>query len=259
MTDRLRTDVEFAIVPEWILAAKVSDRAVRLYAVLSRYADREGAAHPARRTLAGDVGCSVDSVDRAIAELRLLQALEVTQRTDDAGDPTSNEYVVRRIPPEGVAAQLRLPGRTLAATGSRTGAARGSRTGAALSRATGNESQSERESGKPDATLEARELSILMAELIEGNGYKRPSTAQVEGWYLDADYMLRLDRRDPDEVEVLLRWALADSFWRRNIRSMGKLRDQYDRLRDERGQATTKRTKETAADRVRRLREEEAG
>lgn len=129
----LRTDTgPFAIVPEWLLDVGVSARAVVLYARLARFADSDGRAVPGRQLLAELLDCSRDSVDRAIAELVDVGAIEKRARRDDAGDPTSNEYLIRRSIPEGVAARLRPPSRTPAATGSRTGAA--------LTRATLNES-----------------------------------------------------------------------------------------------------------------------
>ena len=39
MTDELNTEIRFSIIPEWITYSQVSDKAVRLYSVLARYAD----------------------------------------------------------------------------------------------------------------------------------------------------------------------------------------------------------------------------
>ena len=52
-------DVEdrFAIVPEWLLDAEVSDAAVRLYAVLLRYGQSSGARMPVALDVGG-AGCA---------------------------------------------------------------------------------------------------------------------------------------------------------------------------------------------------------
>lgn len=77
---------QFAIVPLWLLEAQVSDRAVRLFAVLAgRYADRKGEAYPSRATLAEALGCSLGSVDRAVDDLVKVGALEITARSGAAG------------------------------------------------------------------------------------------------------------------------------------------------------------------------------
>jgi hypothetical protein len=56
----------FAIVPEWVLDADISDAALRLYAVLLRYGQTSGNRMPGRRLLANRLHKrSTDSVDRA--------------------------------------------------------------------------------------------------------------------------------------------------------------------------------------------------
>jgi hypothetical protein len=123
MSDDIRTDIgPFAIVPDWIVRAHVSDRAIRLFAVLARYADRDGRAFPNRATQAGIMCCSVDSVDRAARELVRVGALSIEPRFDAAGDRTSSLYRLKFAEP-GVAAPVWSPGRNPAATGDRTSAA----------------------------------------------------------------------------------------------------------------------------------------
>lgn len=89
----------FSITPEWVLYADISDRAVRLYGVLARYADSDGTCWPSRTTLAEKMRCSPDSVDRAKAELRKIGALEWNARHGDDGGLTSNVYRLLRLPP----------------------------------------------------------------------------------------------------------------------------------------------------------------
>lgn len=135
---RIASDVgPFAIVPEWMIDADVSDRAFRLYSILSRYADGDGFCWPSRRTLADRLRCSVDTLDRTVRELVDGGMLTVAARVDDAGDRASNGYTIHRVAP----APMQGGGRTPAATGGRTDAATGGRTGAALTRAIVNESQ----------------------------------------------------------------------------------------------------------------------
>ena len=109
----------FAIVPEWVLDAEISDCALRLYAVLLRYGQSSGARMPGRATLARRLRKkSTDTVDRAMKELAGIGAVVVEHRYDGAQRLT-NRYHVRTAPPS----------RTDAATpddrpaGGRTGAA----------------------------------------------------------------------------------------------------------------------------------------
>jgi hypothetical protein len=94
----IRSDNYFAIVPEWLLHADVSGNAVRLYAILNRYANSNGHAWPSRKTIAAAMKCSTATVDRARDELVQVGALTVKQRFSDAGDPTSNLYILHTLP-----------------------------------------------------------------------------------------------------------------------------------------------------------------
>jgi len=94
----IRADDYFAIVPEWVLHADISSNAVRLYGILNRYANSNGHAWPSRKTIAGAMRCSTATVDRAREELTEIGALTVVARKTDAGDPTSNLYVLHTRP-----------------------------------------------------------------------------------------------------------------------------------------------------------------
>jgi DNA-binding transcriptional MocR family regulator len=95
----IRSTEYFAIVPEWVLLADVSANAVRLYALLNRYANSSGRAWPSRRTLAEALRISPSTVDRAKDELVGIKALTVDTRTTPAGDFTSNLYTLATSSP----------------------------------------------------------------------------------------------------------------------------------------------------------------
>jgi hypothetical protein len=84
----------FAIVPEYVILASISANAVRLFAVLNRYANKKGQAWPSRKTLAQVMEISVATLDRAKDELVSIGALTVEHRTGPNGDPTSNIYTL---------------------------------------------------------------------------------------------------------------------------------------------------------------------
>jgi hypothetical protein len=71
----------FAIVPEWIIDARISDCAFRLYAVLLRYGQTSGQRMPGRALLARRLQkSSKDTVDRALKELVVVGAVVVERR-----------------------------------------------------------------------------------------------------------------------------------------------------------------------------------
>ena len=95
-TDEFDVSIDgyFAIVPEWVIDAEISDRAVRLYARLRRHAGRSlTAARPSRATLAEKLHTSVKSIDRALRELEESGAVTIRHRWSD---PQGTEYVYVR-------------------------------------------------------------------------------------------------------------------------------------------------------------------
>lgn len=94
MPDPLEPELRFAIVPEWVLDLDVSDRAVRLYALLARYSAGEGAAFPSLRTLQERLSCGRTALRDAIDELRQHGAIAREERHAPSGRQTTNRYVL---------------------------------------------------------------------------------------------------------------------------------------------------------------------
>lgn len=110
----------FAIIPEFVLYADISPNAVRLYGILNRFANGAGRAWPSRSTIADLMRVSKATVDRAKDELVSIGALTVEQRTNPAGDPSSNLYTLF-IRPFTPSSQVRKGGPTGADRGGPTG------------------------------------------------------------------------------------------------------------------------------------------
>lgn len=103
MSDRLTSQVHFAIVPEWLIRSSVSAVALRVYAALARHADSKQQAFPSRRVLAEWCGkSSVRTIDAAIDELEKVGAVVVTRRSK-GNVKQSNLYQLQLVEPEGVA------------------------------------------------------------------------------------------------------------------------------------------------------------
>ena len=90
----------FAIVPEWLLYAEVSDRAIRLYAVLHRHEGPNGI-YPSKRRLGALLDCSAGTVERTLDELRQAGAIVVEVRHRPDGGQTSNRYLLCPVIPVG--------------------------------------------------------------------------------------------------------------------------------------------------------------
>lgn len=93
----IHVDVRFSIIPEWLLDSGVSDKALRVYAILARYADNETMqAFPSRETIAERARCHVKTVDRALEELIGFRAITKKHRKSGNGF-SSNIYTVKRV------------------------------------------------------------------------------------------------------------------------------------------------------------------
>lgn len=86
---------------------------------------------------------------------------------------------------------------------------------------------------------DVEEACALLADLVEANGSKRPNIDKR--WRDECRRMIDRDGRTLNEVLGAIRWSQNHDFWRANIRSMPKLREQYDQLRLQamRGQRTS--------------------
>jgi hypothetical protein len=115
MTEIRSTDY-FAIIPEYVLYADITSNAVRLYAILNRFANSNGHAWPSRKKLAELMQCSTATIDRAKDELVQIDALQVETRTSPAGDYTTNLYTLQVRP----SSQMIKGSRTREETGSPT-------------------------------------------------------------------------------------------------------------------------------------------
>lgn len=221
----------FAVVPEWLLdEPSVSDRAVRLYGVLRRYVGTNGVAWPSRRKIAERLACSMDTIDRAVAELVAAGALRVERRHRDDGSLTSSSYSLWPFSRGEVAADLRRG----AAAPKRHHERESVRTRVSESPRTSATSRVDEAPQLVEISSEPERLAHLMVALLGENGCRVRGSARggpPERWLLAFDRLLRLDERPVDEVERVLRWTMADEFEQAVVLSPDKFRARYDSLR----------------------------
>lgn len=85
----------------------------------------------------------------------------------------------------------------------------------------------------PEVSDEARDLTRLLAQRVQENGFKVPDPSRKAhaDWLKAADLLLRKDAVAVAEARKVAEWATSDEFWRANVRSMPKFREQYPQLR----------------------------
>ena len=75
-----------------------------------------------------------------------------------------------------------------------------------------------------------RLAQLLRERILENIPSAKITNAQLRQWEIIADRMMRIDKRPENDVASLIDWAHRDSFWCKNILSMGKLREKFDQL-----------------------------
>jgi hypothetical protein len=80
----------------------------------------------------------------------------------------------------------------------------------------------------PTTRPEVERLCILLADLIEANGCRRPEVTRK--WRDSCRLLIDRDGIAPNLVEGAIRWSQADEFWRGAVMSMPKLREKYDQM-----------------------------
>ena len=78
-------------------------------------------------------------------------------------------------------------------------------------------------------------LVQLLIELMEKNypdssTLKRLTPKRQDDWVRQCRLLREADKRTPEEIETIIRFSQSDSFWKNNILSMPKLREQWDQL-----------------------------
>lgn len=83
---------------------------------------------------------------------------------------------------------------------------------------------------------EFRLATLLFSEIRRRKpDFRKPN---LQGWAKHVERMIRLDRRNPDRIEAIIRWCQSDSGnddgkwrgWQDNILSTQKLREKFDKL-----------------------------
>lgn len=92
--------------------------------------------------------------------------------------------------------------------------------------------------GRKKPTQEPDEEAYRLCELLRGLILTNNPTARVRHfsdadagkWAGDMQRLIRIDGRDPPDIERVIRWCQSDDFWMANILSPGKLRQKWDTL-----------------------------
>jgi len=88
--------------------------------------------------------------------------------------------------------------------------------------------------GEEPDTEDVRLVQLLIDRMKENNPnsstLRRLTPTRKARWHRQFRLLLEADKRTPEEIERVIRFSQADSFWKGNILSMPKLREKWDQL-----------------------------
>lgn len=210
----------------WVLdhsKAKLADRLVLLS--IANHANATGGdAFPSQATIAKEAGITARQVTRCTARLRDLGELDWVKGGSQYG---TNLYEMVAMGTD----NMSVPDVVDVGRG----------TDIHDIKAAGNVGRTvlrtNRPSIRPNATDDFSEavqrLCSTMADLVAEGGDPKPTVSRR--WLEECDRLIRIDGREPQLIEDVMRWAMADDFWSGNILSMPKLRKQFTTLRKQMG------------------------
>ena len=88
---------DFFLIPIGIFNYDFKPTALAVYMVLSRYSDSNGECYPSRETIAANCNVSVDTVDKAMKELKSAGLVEVTPRFSEGAQSTNLYKIIRPV------------------------------------------------------------------------------------------------------------------------------------------------------------------
>lgn len=243
------------MVPVWFLDRHPSGDEILVYCTLARHGTwNPGTAtydecRPAMATMVGEARISESSIRRALKGLREKNAIESHPRFREDGSQLPTVYRVifgSVIAPDQTLSPVTPPGSTgdspppviddtpgvPPVTDNLEPNTENPNTQKNSSSATADQEGTERDETDPrksQVLQMAQQLCDHLADLMVGNGCKRPTVTKK--WLDDARLMITNDEREPREAWKLIGWCQRDPFWSGNIHSMTKFRAQYDKLR----------------------------
>jgi hypothetical protein len=210
----------FSQIPTWMLRDhSIPRNALLVYAALSSYSGY-GAIFPSQASLAADAGVSERTVRSMLGQLEALGVIERSRRLEPGSKRSTDSYLLRPNGPAELPAKSAgssdLPETASASTGN------GAHSTPLIEIETLDRNRTS------EFSPEVLRLTALLVERVRWNGHR----VGVVGasWWKACDQLLRLDGYSPEQVEFIIRWSTADSFWAANIRSMPKLREKFSTL-----------------------------
>lgn len=184
----------------------------------TRLSERAVQAAVKRLVALGELFVSANGGPRGCNLYRVLMVTPQIQHPAESAGGAQNLH-----PAESAPRRIRTPQKS---TGDPAGSAHG--TVLEPSKKISSSKRSSSDVAIPDRP-DVEQVCRYLADRIEANGSKRPTVTKP--WRDAARRLIDRDGRTPEQIIRAIDWCQDHHFWRSNVMSMPKLREQYDRLR----------------------------
>ena len=209
----------------------LSGPAKLIYCYLASFAGSTGKAWPGVSLMTAELGMTKNTFYKYLKELKESGALRVEKQKNPDGTFAGNVYYLEdqtREKKEDTAPCTKKPhtvqpDTVQPDTVNKDTISNSSKSNSIIS----NSSNKSEQSSYDEMTLDVANTMIqIMTDIKPDSRIPR----NLKTWTQYIDYMIRLDKRTPNQIIELFRWAQNDSFWVANIRSPRKLREKWDTL-----------------------------
>jgi hypothetical protein len=201
--------------------------AFAVYVVIAKHTNKAGVAWPSVPTIARLTGTTIRTVRRAILTLQAKGLIRVERQRDASGRDRPSRYILSPVgesdtnaPPVVLPCQgegdTNDPGRVTPEHPEQD----------LIEQDTSNKTSSCRKLRFDQADRDTADWIFGLIRAMAPN-HKEPN---LDNWANDIRLMRQQDKRTDADIRATFAWANADSFWRTNILSPGKLRTQFDQL-----------------------------
>jgi len=198
---------------------KIGAIGLAIYNILASHSNQEGICFPSQKRIADMLDISEWTVGKYVG---VLEKYNLIRRERENHQKTI--YYLLKIAP---LSDQGAPEKHLSQTKKADGFNKGEHLG--LTKVNNNNINK----NKYNYNSKDQELTDLLYDLVKQNYpfiIERKTEKQKIADYEEMNRINRIDGRDYKIIEFIIRWSQQDDFWKQNIRSVSKLRKQFDTL-----------------------------
>lgn len=204
----------YAVIPAEVRYSSINANSKLLFGEITALCNKEGYCWASNAYLAELYEVQPRQVSRWIQELQNCHFIEVELKPSSKGVLRKISIVTDPMVNPGIAKDL---------------ATRQKRRGGIDKKDVGNNTSNNKSINTLVETPEVKQIATLLADLISERNpsIKQKLLKDSKNWCVEIERLHRIDGASWKDIEGVVRWCQADSFWQNNVLSGAKLRKQW--------------------------------